>query len=268
MRRGAPSRHAEYKEVRGLSRGLAVLRTMNQMAGGIGSITEIARAAGIHRTTVKRLLETLRAEGLVHQKDEDGLYALTYEVRRLAEGYVGSDWIDRIAAPAMFARLRELAWPSDVATPDAGFMVVRESTHRGSMLSQHRSMIGVRIPMLVSALGRAWLAGCTEPERDASLAVLRARDDELGALARDRAYVQRTLADTRRRGYAQNDGEWAPEASFSAIALPLFDGERAVGAINLVYPRDAVRTRELESRYLPVLRALAEEISGRISAGP
>ena len=69
---------AQYKEVRGLSRGLAVLSAMNRMAGGIGGVLEIARATGMHRTTVKRLLETLKSEGLVHQKDDGGGYALTF----------------------------------------------------------------------------------------------------------------------------------------------------------------------------------------------
>src|SRR4051812_21051425 len=119
MHKVAALETAQYKEVRGLARGLAILRAMNGMAGGIGAVVEIARVTGMHRTTVKRLLETLRAEGLVHHKDDGNVYALTFEVRRLSEGYVGSDWIDEVAAPAMNAHLRALSWPSDLATPDA-----------------------------------------------------------------------------------------------------------------------------------------------------
>lgn len=264
MRRGAPPRDAQYKEVRGLSRGLAVLRALNQMPGGIGPISEIARASGIHRTTVKRLLETLRAEGLVNQKVEDGLYALTFEVRRLAEGFGGSGWIDEIAAPAMFARLRHLLWPSDIATPDAGFMVVRESTHRGSALSQHRAMIGSRVPVLVTALGRAYIGWCPEDEREAMLDLLRARSDRVGDLARDRRYVRRILASTRRRGYATNEGEWLPQADFGAIALPVIAGGRVMASINLVFPRSAVSRPELERRYLPQLAALTREIAEQL----
>ncbi|MEZ5729741.1 MAG: helix-turn-helix domain-containing protein [Burkholderiaceae bacterium] len=63
---------APYREVRGLARGLAVLRAMNRMAGGIGGVVEIARATGFPRTTVKRLLETLRAEGVVDHRDSGG----------------------------------------------------------------------------------------------------------------------------------------------------------------------------------------------------
>lgn len=265
IRRVAPG-SAAYKEVRGLSRGLAVLRALNGMAGGIGSAVDVSRATGLHRTTVKRLLETLKVEGVVDHRDEGGLYALTFEVRRLAEGYVGSDWIDRIAAPAMRAHLRSLSWPSDLATPDAGDMVVRESTHRQSLLSQHRATIGVRIPMLVSSLGRAWLAHCTDEAREATLGMLRARTDAVGEYARDRRTVQRLLAETRRRGYGVNSGEWRSEADVSAIAFPIFDGEHAVAAINLVFVRDAIGPAEIRTRYVPLLRRLAAEISAGIAA--
>lgn len=259
---------ALYREVRGLSRGLAVLRALNAMPGGIGGVMELARITGLHRTTVKRLLETLRAEGLVLNKDDGLSYALSFEVRRLSEGYVGSDWIDRVAAPAMHAHLRALSWPSDLATPDAGFMIVRESTHRISMLSQHRAMIGNRIPMLVSSLGRAWLSWCADEERQATLALLRERNDAIGAMANDNTYVKQLLRQTRRRGYAVNRGEWAAEASVTAIGLPIRIGEHAIGAINLIMQNSLVSDREIATRYVPLLRGLADEISRETARMP
>lgn len=263
---------AHYREVRGLSRGLAVLRALNALPGGIGGVVELARITGLHRTTVKRLLETLRADGLVHHKDDGTLYALGFEVRRLSEGYVGADWIDRIAAPAMRAHLRALSWPSDLATPDSGFMIVRESTHRVSMLSQHRATIGIRIPMLVSSLGRAWLAWCASDEREATLALLAERTDAMGAMARDTAGIKRILRETRRRGYAVNRGEWSSEAdgkaSVNAIAMPIRIGEHAIAAVNLVLHSSAVSDREIAMRYAPLLRALASDISAGVSSVP
>ena len=257
-----------YREVRGLARGIAVLRALNAMPGGIGGVVELARLTGLHRTTVKRLLETLKTEGLVHQKDDGASYALGFEVRRLSEGYVGADWIDHIAGPAMRAHLRALSWPSDLATPDGGFMIVRDSTHRLSMLSQHRATIGIRIPMLVSSLGRAWLAWCAVEEREATLALLAQRTDAIGEMARDQSAIKRILRETRRRGYAVNQGEWTSEASVTAIGLPIRIGEHAIGAINLVLQKSVVSNREIALRYVPLLRALADEISIRASHGP
>jgi len=265
VRESAPS---EYREVRGLSRGLAVLRALNAMPGGIGGVVELARTAGLHRTTVKRLLETLRAEGLVHHRDDGLSYALGFEVRRLSEGYVGAEWIDRVAGPAMREHLRAMSWPSDLATPDSGFMIVRESTHRMSMLSQHRATIGIRIPMLVSSLGRAWLSWCADDEREATLKLLRERSDSIGELARDDAYVKRIQRETRRRGYALNKGEWAAEASVTAIGFPVRIGEHAIGAINLVLQTNAVSEREIATRYVPLLRSLALEISNGVARLP
>ena len=257
-----------YREVRGLSRGLAVLRALNAMPGGIGGVLEIARITGLHRTTVKRLLETLKSDGLVHHKDDGLSYALGFEVRRLSEGYVGADWIDQVAAPAMRAHLRALSWPSDLATPDEGFMIVRESTHRVSMLSQHRATIGIRIPMLVSSLGRAWMSWCAEEEREATLFLLRERTDAIGKLARDSAYVKRVIRETRRRGYAINKGEWLSEATVTAIAFPIRIGEHAIGAVNLVLQQHGVSDRDIALRYVPLLRTLADDISQGATTSP
>lgn len=231
-------------------------------------MSELAQATGLHRTTVKRLLETLRGEGLVHHKDEGTSYVLGFEVRRLSEGYVAADWIDQVAAPAMRAHLRALSWPSDLAMPDGSFMIVRESTHRSSLLSQHRATIGIRIPMLVSSLGRAWLAWCADEEREATLNLLRASGDSMGEMARDSAYVKRILRETRKRGYATNRGEWASEASVTAIGLPIRVEEHAIAAINLVLRKNVVTDREIANRYVPLLRALADEVSQGVTSMP
>ncbi len=253
---------ATYREVRGLSRGLAVLRALNMAPGGVSTVTALARMTSLHRTTVKRLLETLKAEHLVLQKDDGASYSLGFEVRGLSEGYVAADWIDQIASPAMRSHLLSLSWPSDLATPDGeGFMIVRESTHRASLLSQHRATIGLRIPMLVSSLGRAWLTWCSTEEREATLALLRERSDAIGVMARDNEYVRKILRETRKRGYSINRGEWAAQSSVIAISFPIRIGYHAIGAINLVLQQNAVSDRQIFTHYVPLLRTLVEEIS-------
>jgi len=261
------TRAAPYKEVRGLARGLQVLKALNRMPGGIGTTTELARACELDRTTTKRLLETLRAEGLVRQGERDGQYYLTFEIRRLSEGFHDDAWITRIG-PMMQAAVRALHWPCDLATPEAGFMVVRESTHRWSALSQHRTMIGEKLPMLVTAAGRAYLAACRPAERAALLDLLRQRDDQWGQLARDTDYVQRIVADTRRRGHAVNNGEWIRERDFAAIAVPVRRQRELLGALNLVFPKAAVAEADLEQRYLPALKRLALAIGKASLSAP
>jgi IclR family mhp operon transcriptional activator len=251
------STRCQYKEVRGLSRGLDVLKALNAEPGGIASTTAIARACGLDRTTTKRLLETLRMEGFVRQGEREGQYYLTFEVRRLAEGFEDETWVGQVATPLMAAAVRDLVWPCDIGTAEAGFMVVRESTHRLSPLSQHRAMIGERLPMLLTAIGRAYLTACDDAERDATLELLRQRTDTLGGLARDKARVRRVLKATRERGYAYNDGEWQQQAGFAAVAVPVHAGERLLAALNLIFPKASVSRKDLEERFVPALRRLA-----------
>jgi IclR family transcriptional regulator, mhp operon transcriptional activator len=258
-------RDKTYTEVRGLIRGLAVLRALNAMAGATACISELARATGLHRTTVKRLLETLRLEDCVLQKDDGSTYTLGYGVRRLSEGYVAAEWIDQIAAPAMQAHLRDLSWPTNIATPDNGFMVVRESTHRASLLSFHRATIGMVVPILFSAIGRAWLAWCTEEERNATLTLLKNRNDHIGEVARDSTYVQHILQETRERGYALNCGEWSAEANVTGIGFPIFMNNRAIAAINMVLQSNLISQQEITTRLAPQMHALAQEISDGIA---
>lgn len=256
----APAALPQYKDVRSLARGLDVLKALNSAPGGMASTTELAEACGIHRTTVKRLLETLRAEGFVRAGERDGQYYLTFEVRRLSEGFEEEAWVAKVAAPLMQASVRELLWPCDLGTMESGFMVVRESTHRFSVLSQHRAMIGEKMPMFVTALGRAYLAACSDDQREALLAILAQRSDWIGDMARDRRAVAATVEETRARGYAYNDGEWIREAHFAAVAVPVFSGDHLLGVLNMVFPKAAVAPAELQKRFVPALQRLAGQV--------
>lgn len=255
-----PPTELDYKDVRSLARGLAVLRALNRAPGGMASTTALAQACDVHRTTAKRLLETPRAEGLVRRGEKEGQYYLTFEVRSLSEGFEDEAWIEQVALPSMRAAVPELLWPCDLGTVEGGFMVVRESTHRFSRLSQHRGMIGEKLPIFVTAIGRAYLAACSQEAREALLSLLSQRDDAVGAMARDRPAVQALVDETVARGHAVNAGEWAREAPFAAVAVPLHSGTQLLGAINLVFPKAAVSEADLLQRYLPRLQQLAQRI--------
>lgn len=252
-----------HKEVRGLSRGLHILRALNRVPGGIATTTELANACGLHRTTVKRLLETLRAEGLVRHGERDGQYYLTFGVRRLSEGFQDESWVSEAATPLMHASVKDLLWPCDLTTMEAGFMVVRESTHRWSSLSQHHAMIGQKMPMFVTAAGRAYLAACTEEEFEAVMGILRKRSDWVGDWAREKKRIERMIRETRKRGYGVNMGEWVTEPHFGGIAVPVHAGSKLLGSISIIVPNNVVSAKDLKERFVPRLEKLAMAIGKR-----
>lgn len=249
-----------YKDIRSLARGIALLKCMNRMPGGAATTTELGQATQLHRTTVKRMLETLRSCGLVRPTEQEGQYCLTFEVKRLSEGFIEDEWISQVATPQMRDSVRQLMWPCDLATMEAGFMVIRESTHRFSMLSQHQAMIGERLPLFVTAVGRAYLAACDEDRLQSILQLLGQRPDWVGDMARDRQRIDALLQATRERGYASNSGEWAKESDFSAIGVPVMGADQVIGAINMVYPNASVDQETVKHKYLPLLQKLAYRI--------
>ena len=57
-----PDSGADYGSVRSLARGLELLRVLNRHEKGRASLAQLAAGTGLHRTTVRRLLETLIGE--------------------------------------------------------------------------------------------------------------------------------------------------------------------------------------------------------------
>lgn len=90
-------------------------------------------------------------------------------------------------------------------------MQIRETTHRFSPLSFHRSMVGRRLPILLTASGRAYFAYCGEEEREQILQLLRASNDEQGRLAADSRFIRNLVRRVRADGFGSNAGEWDTE---------------------------------------------------------
>lgn len=252
-------KNTEYKQVRGLIRGLKLLNEMNRLDGGCSSTT-LARATGIHRTTVRRLLETLQHEGYVRRSASDDSFQLTMKVRELSEGFRDDQWISELAAPLLAELLQEVAWPTDICTLDGDAMVVRETTHRFSRLSFHRSMVGRRLPILTTATGRAYFAFCPEAERTELLELLAARPGKNGQLARDSDYISNLIQRTRNRGYGENYAEWAEEQKIASIALPIFQEQRVIGVLNLVYVAKAMLIEEAARKHLTKMQETVRKI--------
>jgi IclR family mhp operon transcriptional activator len=240
-------------------RGLAVLHALNSTEGGWATANEVATETKLHRTTVRRLLETLASEGYVRRSESDDSFRLTLKVRELSEGFTDDEWISQVAVPVLGELLKETVWPSDLTTLDGDAMIIRETTHRFSPLSFHRSMVRKRLPLLFTASGRAYLAFCPEEERTQLLQLLIASDAQ-GGLARETRIIANMISKIRNDGYATNDGEWKQEAKISALALPVRREGRVLACINLVYLKRAMSLPEAVKRYLAPLRAAVERI--------
>jgi IclR family transcriptional regulator, mhp operon transcriptional activator len=251
-----------YTNVRGLSRGLQVLQALNSMDSGRATSQQISELTGLHRTTVRRLLETLMEEGFVRRSTSDDSFRLALKVRALSEGFTDDERIATIAPPVMGRLLQRVAWPSDLTTPDGDAMIIRETTHRFSPLSFHRSMVGRRLPILLTAAGRAYFALCPDGEREDILDLLRsgAGGEEQKALACDDAFIRALVRRVRADGFGSNHGDWAAQNKIGAVAVAIVSQERVLASLNVVFLSRAVTLAEAKRRYVPELQTAAREM--------
>jgi IclR family mhp operon transcriptional activator len=240
-----------------------VLATLNRL--GTATALELARASGVPRATVYRLLQTLLDEGYVARSPSDDRFRLRLKVRSLSEGFEDEHWISGVAAPALLALTQRILWPCDVATLEGTRMVIRETTHRSAPLSIDRNMVGVRLPLLESTMGLAYLAFAPDAERAALLRLLAASTAPEDALARNPAAVTRRIVATRRLGYGLRQGGplWSHTGS---IALPLRCRGRVVGCVAVIWMARAIRQEEGVRQCLEPLRETAHAIEAGLEA--
>ncbi|CAN5475627.1 DNA-binding transcriptional regulator [soil metagenome] len=252
---GSVAAESEYHRVRGLERGLDVLVALNKMREG--SSGDLAAATRLPRSTVHRLLETLRIAGFVTRSRLRDAYRLTARVHSLSDGHRTDDWISEIATPILQDLFGEIAWPVSVATYHDGAMVLRANTHRDSPLSLVRGLPGTRIPMMTS-MGRAYLAWCPPTERYWLLRVLEEAQPASRDAAERRLLLERLLQETHDRGFAVR--KRSGKERTSSIAVPIKAEDAMLGCLNVEWIDSALGLDVAIERFLGPLKTAAAKI--------
>ena len=238
-------------QIRALARGLAALEALNRQAvtnPAGASVTEIANATGLARTTAYRVLETLCAAG-VAARTADERYSLLAAVHRLSDGFEGESWIPRVAKPVVAGLAKDLAWPLMLATLHGASLKVHcLSEIAPEVMPARRSLTG-------SAAGQAYLAGMAEAQRTALLAVLKASGDEIGE-----DFAQ-TLADIAVRGAAKVDRD-----ADVGLAVPVKMGDGVIASLGVTMPRAALEPDLDQGHALDRITALLTHAAAEIAA--
>ena len=239
-------------------RGLQIIEVLSEL--GWAKIGEISVASGIERTSVYRLVNTLVQAGYITRRSDDGAVALTPKFVFLADTLKDEDVVTQFAWPYLYELSKDVLWPCDFATLEAGKILIRLSTHKISPMSIHRGMVGKERYLLRSALGLAILSALSPQELETILAVVSQLGGDINARdVQDRDFVLKTAAAVRERGYASSSGQ--TEAKISAIALPVMGPQDTVaGAVNLVFFRSVMTTEQAAERYLDRMKMCVSQI--------
>jgi DNA-binding IclR family transcriptional regulator len=174
---------------RTVERAVTLLSAVAQDGGG--SLTELARAAGLSPSTASRLLATLAAQELV-RRDEHGHYGPGIRLRQLAAASLRGDPLYELSGSHLTALADETGETANLAVAADRRRLVYLRQVASRRLVQTAAWAGRTIPRRGTALGAALggevgehgyiaLTGAVEPDVTSIAAPVYGPDDQIAA---------------------------------------------------------------------------------------
>lgn len=235
---------------------------------GACTLANLHRESGIPKSTIRRLLGTLQTRRIVRRSLSDQKYRINITLPTSVNAPIPRDaalYVD-IAVPILSELTRAIDWPSDIQIIDGPAMRVIDSTRPLSPFHLYRGIVNRSINIFGSATGQACLAEMSEKQIDAL--IVETEGDRFFGLRRfniSREALLDEIEQTRERGYGlrflRYKGETVIDDGLAALGVPVFSGNRILGAISLLFPRDLMTPDVMAVKYLEQLKASAARIS-------
>ena len=217
-RPGAPAaRHA-----------LAVLQALARQSGPVPAAT-LARDLGLPRSTTYELLGELVGAGFVVHLPEERRYGLGVSAFDIGTAFLRQEPLARLARPVLARLVDEVGRSAHLAVlhgREVLYVVEERAPGRPPLVTD----VGVRLPAQLTASGRAVLADLPEAQVRALFPDAGAFVERHDAGPRTLSALRRLLAQTRRTGYASEDGEVTPGLSSVGAAVHDHTGRPVAGA--------------------------------------
>ncbi len=183
-------------------------------------VSDLGRALNLPKSSVHRLLVSLRRRGLV-ESDARGRYRPGIALLALGLGVLEREPLVAAARTVLEEAATQLDETFFLVAARGGKLTVLDKVE-GTGFLRAAPRVGVAVPPRLTAVGKLYLAHSPEAL---------AKDE---ALEMESERLETDLALVRRRGYAENLGEWIE--GLAVFAAPVFVHGRMVGAIATALP--------------------------------
>jgi DNA-binding IclR family transcriptional regulator len=239
-----------------LARGLDVLSCFRSADKGLTN-QQIAERCGLPKSTVTRFTYTLTRLGYLVQ-DAGGRYVLGTATLGLGSAMLARLDIRQLARP-MMQELAEFSGTTvSIAVRDRLSMIYIEVCRSTAALAL-AVQVGSRMPLAVSAIGRAWLVRASEQERNDILARYQEIDEMAYTAVREG--IERAQRDYAQYGCTTSFGEWQKDVNGIAVGFYPIGGNQLM-SINCGGPSSSVSKEFL----LDEVRPRLIEIAGRLES--
>lgn len=248
---------SQASDNRSLTRGLDILRAFKP---GLSFLTngEIAERTGLPRSTVSRLTGTLVRSGFLLHDAKMGGYRLSATVVGMAHVMRSGSIVLNEALPLMQAVGRQMRVNVGLAVADHDDMIYLENLPFGPKATLRKIVVGQRVPMALTALGRAYLSTLNGAALSKTLQELKTRHrrdwDKLHPL------ILQDIEAAKANGYCAVG--WQP--GVVSIATPMEIANEPVHLVNMsLYTEDSLaRVSQVLS---PALLRLRDSILARLA---
>jgi DNA-binding IclR family transcriptional regulator len=239
-----------------LAKGLVVLEAFAAGAPVLGNM-ELSERTSIPRPTVARLTHTLSALGYLRYDDKLAKYGLGARALCMAHPLLASMEFRQAARPLMQDFAESVRGTVSIGLLD-GTAVIYVETARSGNVGPHVPDIGMPIPIVMTAMGRA--AAATLPAQDAAALERRLKADSSHSWSAWNTSYRNGIRQCAEQGFCTCPGEYMP--SIHAAAAPLFHLPRLKQsfALNCGIPAFRLLPGQLQSEIGPRIAALAASI--------
>lgn len=245
-----------YPPVESIQRALTVLRAVNHFR--IATVNDINFATKYPKSSIVRVLETLVGEGYVARDNLCGGYRVTSKAAELHAGHQGISSLIECARPCAVELTNEIKWPVNIGLLVEDSIVIQFSTAPISPLADVQ-MLGQRLDLFSTAMGRVYLAFCGGEEREALIArrftpgPIDAKEDEWR--------LRTILPMVRDEGFALG----VASSLDRTIALPIFRADHLAAVVSLEYYDSVVPRAEIRDRLVAPLRNAARSVEATMA---
>jgi DNA-binding IclR family transcriptional regulator len=211
-------------------------------------VSDLGRALNLPKSSVHRLLVSLRRRGLV-ESDARGRYRPGIALLALGLGVLEREPLVAASRAVLEDEAAQLDETFFLVAARAGRLVVLDKVE-GTGFLRAAPHVGSSVPVHTTAVGKLYLTHAAD-----SLA------DEPSPVVRDVDALQRELVAVRRRGYAENLGGWIE--GLAVFAAPVLAHDRMLGAIATAVPTQRLARVDKKVVTQRVMRA-AQRVGARM----
>ena len=246
------------KIVNSLYRGLQILRAFSSEQPKL-RLTDIIRKTGLPKSTVIRLLKTLKSLNYVRYDPNDRRYYLGTEVMSLGVAVLSSLSVRETALPYMEELSRASTQNINLTILDGSEVVFIERI-KTRMILNLDNPIGSRLSSYRTSCGKAIMAFLTQEKLAEVLEQILKEKGSTDYIGPGGAWLLEDLRRIREKGYALVDEELIP--GLRAISAPITDHRGHVeAAINIAFLGQMFSEEELIEKYVPMVVETANAIS-------